>query len=564
MADRPTDAVLRFEPDAYDLNSRPMVGRLSAGHSFLRAAVRGRGEGPMFGYTPHAASARMFEEMVRELDPAAEPAWIQAEQLARIGQTRGVLYLADPALTNFARPRLRAGPASYSLCGVTHTLSTAETQQFVAELLSEPVMPWDALICTSAAALQTVQAVLDAQAEFLRWRFQADLRLRSPQLPVIPLGVHCEDFDFDDETKAAARQALHIEADEIVALYVGRLVYAGKAHPFPIFQSLQVASERTGRRLVLVLCGRAPDDAIEAAYLAGAVKYAPDVRLIMVDSRDDAARMGAWAAGDLFVSFADGIQETFGLTPVEAMAAGLPAVVSDYNGYRDTVRDGLDGFRIATWAPQPGLAGEAYALRHELGVLNYPSYCWATASTTSVDLAQLIDRIIALVEQPELRRRMGAAGRQRAHEVFDWSGVYRQYQALWGELNARRAAALERPEDSAWSAAAPRSPPSRLDPYRSFAHHPTALIGPDTRIALASGASLEGYRSRRDDQLFPYNNVPEAVVLKMWSELQAGSAPVASLAVAAKLSPDWAVVVIATLAKMGLVTLAAGAASDGA
>ena len=41
------------------------------------------------------------------------------------------------------------------------------------------------------------------------------------------------------------------------------------------------------------------------------------------------------------MSLADNIQETFGLTPVEAMAAGLPCVMSDWDGYRDTVRDGV-------------------------------------------------------------------------------------------------------------------------------------------------------------------------------------------------------------------------------
>ncbi|MGZ6039191.1 MAG: glycosyltransferase family 4 protein [Phenylobacterium sp.] len=557
MADRPSDAVLRFEPDAYDPNSRQMVGRLSAGQGFLRAAVQGRGDGPVFGYTPLATSAAMFAEMVRELDPAAEPDWIQGEQLQRIGPARGVLYLADPALTHFARVRLRAGPASYSLCGVTHTLSTHAAQQFVAELLSEPVTPWDALICTSSAALRTVETVLDAQAEFLRWRFRTDLSLTRPLLPVIPLGVHCADFDFDDAARAAAREALNIGADEVVALYVGRLLFAGKAHPYPIFHSLQAARARTGRKLTLILCGRAPDEAIETAYLAGAARYAPDVRLITVDSRDDAARFGAWAAGDLFVSFADGVQETFGLTPVEAMAAGLPAVVSDYNGYRDTVRDGIDGFRIATWAPQPGLAGEAYALRQELNILSYPNYGWATASTTSVDLQALDERIVALVEQPELRRRLGAAGKARAREVFDWPVVFGQYRQLWGEQNARRAAAAADPDLAAWARGAPRTPPSRLDPYRAFAHHPTALIGPDTLVALAAGATLDDYRGRCADGLFPYGNVPEAAVLPMWSRLQAGACPVAGLAQVASLSPDWAVIVVATLAKMGLVALSA-------
>jgi glycosyltransferase involved in cell wall biosynthesis len=33
------------------------------------------------------------------------------------------------------------------------------------------------------------------------------------------------------------------------------------------------------------------------------------------------------------------------------MAAGIPVVVSDWDGYKDTVRDGVDGFRIPTFKP---------------------------------------------------------------------------------------------------------------------------------------------------------------------------------------------------------------------
>jgi glycosyltransferase involved in cell wall biosynthesis len=44
----------------------------------------------------------------------------------------------------------------------------------------------------------------------------------------------------------------------------------------------------------------------------------------------------------------DNIQETFGIVPIEAMAAGLPVVVLDWDGYKNTVRDGIDGFRVPT------------------------------------------------------------------------------------------------------------------------------------------------------------------------------------------------------------------------
>ena len=51
------------------------------------------------------------------------------------------------------------------------------------------------------------------------------------------------------------------------------------------------------------------------------------------------------------MSLVDNPQETFGLAVAEAMAAGVPLVVSDWNGYRDLVRDGIDGFRVPTsWA----------------------------------------------------------------------------------------------------------------------------------------------------------------------------------------------------------------------
>jgi glycosyltransferase involved in cell wall biosynthesis len=51
----------------------------------------------------------------------------------------------------------------------------------------------------------------------------------------------------------------------------------------------------------------------------------------------------------------DNVQETFGLAPVEAMAAGLPLIVSDWDGMKDTVTPDV-GFRIPTELPGPGQA----------------------------------------------------------------------------------------------------------------------------------------------------------------------------------------------------------------
>ena len=230
-------------------------------------------------------------------------------------------------------------------------------------LLTAPVMPWDALICTSSAVARTVRLLLDAEIAALRWRFGPSLTVTQPLLPIIPLGVHCDDFAFAPHEREAARAALGIAADEVVALFVGRLSFHAKAHPHAMYAGLQAAAQRTGRKLVLIQSGWFATEHIKAAFGDGAARACPDVRALFTDGKDPDRRRQSWAAADLFVSLADNIQETFGLAPIEAMAAGLPVVVTDWDGYKDTVRDGVDGFRIPTWMLPPD--GEAFARGYE-------------------------------------------------------------------------------------------------------------------------------------------------------------------------------------------------------
>ena len=161
----------------------------------------------------------------------------------------------------------------------------------------------------------------------------------------------------------------------------------------------------------------------------------------------------AWFAADIFVSFADNVQESFGLTPIEAMAAGLPVVVSDWNGYRDSVRDGVDGFRIPTIMPPPGM-GEGLAFIYAAGYAPYDTMVGGAAQITAVHLSAAANALVKLIEDPELRRRMGAAGRKRARETYDWPVIVRAYQRLWNELadgpflRARGSTARQGPRDT--------------------------------------------------------------------------------------------------------------------
>ena len=547
------NAAIRFETDGYDISKPNLMGRQAAGAGFLRAAVAARGDAPLYGYGPNPRGAEIFAAFVATLDPSVETRWIASTNQAGLNAV-GVCYLPGPSLAEEAHFRLRVGPARHSLCGITHTTATERAMTSIAKLLVEPVMPWDALICTSDAVRETVRQVHETQTEMLRWRLGPQVRIAPPQLPVIPLGVHCSDFASDSDERARARAALGLEVGDVRALFVGRITFAGKAHPLPMYQALEAAARRTGKRVVLVQCGWSLNDKIANAMVQGAATYAPSVRSVFVDGREPPIRRQAWVAADLFVSLSDNIQETFGLTPLEAMAAGLPVLVSDWNGYRQTVQDGVHGFRVRTWAPPDG-AGADLAAAYECGAINYDRYCWAAVAATSLDLGELCDRATDLVGNPELRRRMGEAGRATAKANFDWALVYRQYQDLWAELNARRLASAADPEEMAWLLAAPRSTAQGIDPFRAFGHYPTATVDGDVVATLLPGVDFAAFRKINSDVLFIGARLAEDRVARVFDLLQGGAAPVAACVKATGLAAGPGVRTVSALAKMGLLRL---------
>ena len=222
-------------------------------------------------------------------------------------------------------------------------------------------------------------------------------------------------------------------------LWLGRLSFFEKAYPQGMFIALQKAAQRCGRRLHFVMAGWFPGGETDhSCYQEAAQCHAPDVPVHFLDGKNPEVVRCCWAAADLFLSLVDNPQETFGLAPVEAMAAGLPVVVSDWDGYRYTVSDGVEGFRFPTLAPAHARQGEDLALQHDHGLLTYQDYVGAVAQHVAVDTEAAAAAIARLAEDPELRQRMGEAGRQTVQQRFDWSVVARLHHQLYAELAERR------------------------------------------------------------------------------------------------------------------------------
>ena len=117
--------------------------------------------------------------------------------------------------------------------------------QLISELVTAPLEPYDALVCTSRAAVEVIRGVTSNYADYLAERFQGKAVFR-PRLELIPLGVNSNKFrPAAPNEKLAARKLLGIQTDEIAVLSVGRLAFHAKVHPFPIFDGLQEAARRT-------------------------------------------------------------------------------------------------------------------------------------------------------------------------------------------------------------------------------------------------------------------------------------------------------------------------------
>jgi phosphatidyl-myo-inositol alpha-mannosyltransferase len=169
-------------------------------------------------------------------------------------------------------------------------------------------------------------AVRTAVSEAAR-RFVA--RRMGDAIRVIPNGVDVERF-------AEANPASDLPPGRRM-LWVGRLD-PQKGFPVAVEAFARLAGSIPD--LWFVVAGDGRDRAA-----VGRLEMAVRGRVVMLGRLDHDRLPGYYRAADVFVSPAVG-QESFGLVLVEAMAAGCPVVATDIPGYREVVRDGIDGVLV--------------------------------------------------------------------------------------------------------------------------------------------------------------------------------------------------------------------------
>ena len=249
---------------------------------------------------------------------------------------------------------------------------------------------------------------LIAQCPAERDELLADYGARVDQIALIPSAVDTDRFKPVD--KGTARQTLGIDPTDEVIVYIGRIVPRKDVRNI-----IQALARLNARRLAagnattpdLLVVGGESEHADPSATPEIGVLHALAAELGVLDQvrfvgRRQPDELYLWyAAADVAVTTP--WYEPFGLTPLEAMACGVPVIGSRVGGIAFTIADGKTGYLVPPRDPEA-----------------------------------LCDRIDDLLRDPERRLLMGQAGRNRVLDSFTWQQVAARTAALYDDLLGER------------------------------------------------------------------------------------------------------------------------------
>ncbi len=471
-----------YEKEGYDITGDKLMGRQAAGWSFLKAIVGSKTQ-TIGTYIKNLEQREFFKKDIQNLltkDQSLDIKWIPYNE-PYLSEPFGGIFVPGPGIAEFSIPRSFFGHDRYSLIGITHTTASTRVMDSISSLLTKPVMPWDAIICTSNCVLDTVNKILESQKDFLSKKYTIKDQIL-PKLPIIPLGIDEDEFDFSNEFIQTARKEFNINENDIVIVYVGRLSFHAKAHHLPMYVALEKCAKRfKDKRIHLIQTGWFHNEFIEKTFKNEALDICPSVITHFVDGKDQNNKHLTLACGDIFISLSDNIQETFGITPLEAMASGLPVIVSDWNGYKENVQHNVDGFRIPSISLKKGL-GDELAYEHNIGKISYDLYVASASISSAINVKDCIEKLELLIGNENLRNKFAASAKTNAKNKFSWSTILKDYQDLSNELDSIRLTESDNYKDLI----TPFQPSNALDPFFIFESYPTLNIDEDTILEKIS------------------------------------------------------------------------------
>ena len=200
------------------------------------------------------------------------------------------------------------------------------------------------------------------------------------KIVVIPNGINIEDFDIP-YSKEECRDKLGLPIDENMILFVGILSpYKG---PDVLLRAMpKILKNIPNTKLVLVGSGGMKEELERLSKKIGIEDYVKFVGFV-----EESLKPLYYKAADVFCLPSTMSTESFGIVNLEAMACGVPIVASKIGGIPDAVKDGENGLLVPPRDPE-----------------------------------KLADAIIYLLENENIRKKMGKNGREKV-EDYSWERI---------------------------------------------------------------------------------------------------------------------------------------------
>lgn len=228
-------------------------------------------------------------------------------------------------------------------------------------------------------------------SEYMRRELQTIFQLPGDKIRVLPNGVDPEEFQIKAGDDLASFRRNYAAPDEKLIFFVGRLVHEKGAHV--LIEAVPKILHYWDKSKVVV-AGKGPADAYlkDRAHSLGVYN-----RIYFTGYIDDDTRNRLYKCAD--VAVVPSLYEPFGITALEAMAAGTPVVVSDVGGLGEVVRHGITGWK--SYAGNPN---------------------------------SLADGILHLIHRPDLASKLKENAYREVTTRYNWSRIANDTAKLYEEV----------------------------------------------------------------------------------------------------------------------------------
>ena len=397
-------------------------------------------------YPPHVYGGAGVHvlELAKVLRPLVDDLRVHAFDGPRQPGTDG----ADPGVTGFDNlPQLEGANPALATLGVDLQIASACTGAdlvhshtwyanfagHVASLLDdiphvvsahslEPLRPWKAeqlgggyrlSSFVEKSAYESAAAIVAVSRGMREDILRCYPRVEPDTVHVIHNGIdlakwHAPEGAQGEELQARVLAEHGIDPSKRTVVFVGRIT---RQKGLPYF--LRAARELPDD-VQLVLCAGAPDTKEIAAEVDGLVAQLKEKRsgvVLITEMLPQPEVAAILDAADVFIT--PSVYEPLGIVNLEAMALGLPVVGTATGGIPDVIVDGETGYLVPIDQKTDGTG---------------------TPLDPEAFERAMAERLIKILDDPAMARRMGQAGLERARTHFSWEAIGAKTVELYKRL----------------------------------------------------------------------------------------------------------------------------------